>query len=81
MSKENKFGISDAELKRRIKDGAVRDEDGYCACPECGSRNLLHDGPTLDNGSIMCLNSPCSYSINGSDGWEMIARWNAIPRE
>lgn len=66
-------------LAQAIFAGLKLDKDGYCGCPKCGSRELLHDGSTLDNGYISCLK--CYYSINGNDPYEMISRWNLINRE
>lgn len=67
------------DLAQAIFAGAILDKDGYCGCPNCGSRELLHDGITLDNGYIRCLD--CNYSINGNDPYEMVFRWNSINRE
>jgi hypothetical protein len=64
---------------KAIFNGITLDKDGYCGCPKCGSRELLHDGHTLDNGYISCIN--CYYSINGNDPYEMVSRWNRIDRE
>ncbi|HEV7423974.1 MAG TPA: hypothetical protein VGO21_02165 [Candidatus Paceibacterota bacterium] len=62
----------------KVKLGAKIDKDGYCGCPSCGSYTIIHDGSTLDNGYIMCLE--CHYSIGGSDPYETIQRWNNIDR-
>lgn len=67
------------DLAKAIFSGIPLDKDGYCGCPKCGCRELLHDGSTLDNGYILCLN--CHYSINGNDPYEMVSRWNLINRE
>ncbi|MFZ2072300.1 MAG: hypothetical protein WA101_03400 [Minisyncoccia bacterium] len=66
-------------LVKDIFAGLKLDKDGYCGCPKCGSRNLLHDGYAIDDGDISCLN--CSYSISGSDPYEMISRWNSKNRK
>ena len=62
-----------------IFSGDNPDKDGYCGCPKCGSRNLIHDGPALDCGYISCLS--CHFSINGNDPYEMVYRWNRINRK
>lgn len=67
------------KLALSIFSGSVLDKDGYCACPECGSRELLHDGSALDDGYISCLK--CHYSISGSDPYEIVSQWNKINRK
>ena len=63
---------------RAIFAGAVRDKDGYCGCPECGSRNLTHDGYALDDGYLKC--NDCEYYISGGDARQLISRWNSESR-
>ena len=57
----------------------MADEPKYLPCPVCNSNKLLHDGYSLDNSYIECIN--CGYSISGSDPYEMIHRWNNIKRK
>ena len=71
--------LKQLNLAKSIFAGVKRDKDDYCACPKCGSRNLLHDGHALDDGYISCLD--CYYSISGSDPYEMIRRWNMKCRD
>lgn len=66
------------ETVRAIFLGINQDQHGYCGCPVCGSRSLIHDGYALDDGYITCIN--CRYSISGSNPHEMVLRWNAIYR-
>jgi len=66
-------------LAQAIFAGAEKDKDGYCGCPECGSRDLLHDGNSLDNGYIKCID--CRFAITGTDPYEMILCWNLINRK
>ncbi len=70
--------VNQIKLAKAIFLGAELDKDGYCACPKCGSRNLQHDGSSLDDGYISCLD--CNYSISGRDPYEMIFRWNSENR-
>ena len=65
-------------LAHAIFAGRVLDKDGYRGCPRCGSRNLLHDGSSLDEGYISCMH--CHCAITGSDPYELVSRWNRIHR-
>lgn len=71
--------LDQISLAQAIFAGFDLDKDGYCGCPKCGSRELIHDGSSLDNGYISCLY--CYFSISGSDPYEMIVRWNKIHRK
>lgn len=71
--------LNQIDLAKAIFAGLELDKDGYCGCPQCGSRELVHDGGSLDHGYISCLK--CHYFINGNDPYEMISRWNRIDRE
>lgn len=62
------------EIARAIFSGITLDHHGYCGCPKCGSRNLTHDGSSLDDGYLSC--NYCNYTISGNNGNEMIYRWN-----
>jgi hypothetical protein len=75
----DKKEIGQIERAQAIFDGIKLDKDGYCGCPKCGSRELLHDGNTLDNGYIYCL--VCYFSISGNDPYAMVSRWNLINRD
>lgn len=67
------------DLAKAIFSGIALDKDGYCGCPNCGSRELLHDGSALDHGYLYCL--VCYYSVSGNDPYEIVSRWNSINRE
>ena len=71
--------LKQINLAKAIFAGAERDNEGYCGCPKCGSRDLIHDGHALDCGYLSCL--VCHYSIAGEDPYEMVSRWNRIDRE
>ncbi len=66
------------KLALAIFAGAVLDRDGYCGCPKCGSRNLLHDGSSLDESYLLC--SDCGYGISTNDPYVAISLWNRIDR-
>ncbi len=66
------------DLAQAIFAGAILDKEGYCGCPRCGSRSLIHDGIALDDMYIRCLG--CGYDISDTNGYEIISKWNAINR-
>ena len=64
-------------LMQAIFAGAKLDDDGFCGCPECGSRDLRTSGE-CDDVSIYCCD--CSYNICIRDGRYAISEWNRIHR-
>ena len=77
---ENFKPKTEEELRiEKVRKGMEKDEDGYCGCPECGSRRLIHDGGSLDNSYIKCLDCRfCSDSYD--DPYDVIAEWNSLDR-
>ncbi len=74
--------IEEKQIKRAsdVLIGQERDKDGYCSCPNCGSRKLTHDGHSLDDGYIKC--DLCEYYISGGPTpFELLVRWNAFYRK
>jgi len=70
--------LNQIKLALAVFAGAVLDRDGYCGCPKCGSRNLLHDGSSLDDSHLLC--SDCWYGIGTSDPYVAIYLWNKEDR-
>ena len=69
---------SQITMVQAIFSGAIPDKDGYCGCPKCGHKELIHDGIAIDDGYISCI--LCHFTVNGSDPYEMIHLWNNIDR-
>jgi DNA-directed RNA polymerase subunit RPC12/RpoP len=70
---------SQLKLVQDVFAGIKEDKDGYCACPKCGSRDLEHDGVSIDEGYIRCMS--CFYSLDykGSP-YDLLSAWNNLNR-